>query len=250
VRITQHQLGVKSTITLVDDHGVPVASVLPTFLPSTSWKPQPHHMHSFRGSPKHQCASLKQPRRHRTDGLVNGTQVVYGSREMTVRGFTFGRGPSVVAALLPSEVLVGVLGRTGSALEQLTFVTSFGRTLGPFGGDPTGGFGTPFNFYGTVTSFFGGVSSDLSALSGIGFWTDTNATPPPPRPPSPPFTPPSPSPPTTPARPPSPQPPPPVSSPPSPLLLLVACNRAGFKVLQKRPCKQVDSGLCLYYVLC
>eukprot|EP00884_Botryococcus_braunii_P022927 jgi/Botrbrau1/9318/Bobra.0086s0004.1 len=155
--------------------------------------------------------------------IISGLQAVYSSREGQVRGFTWSQQHSAEVVLLPGEQLTGAFGSVGRALEVISFRTSLGRTLGPYGGGNAGG--TPFSFSGGIYSFSGAVSLDLGALSGIAFWTNRSALTPPPPPstqPSPPL-PPPPSPPPKPPppppsspRPPPPRPPPPPPSPPPP----------------------------------
>eukprot|EP00884_Botryococcus_braunii_P015950 jgi/Botrbrau1/3038/Bobra.0070s0034.1 len=146
---------------------------------------------------------------------IVGFQALYSSREGPVHGYTFGRSPSVEVSLQLGEQLSGASGITGQALLQLTFETSWGRTLGPYGGGTPGG--TPFSFRGPIFSFAGVSSDDLAALAGIAFWTNATAPAVPPSPPPTPAVPPSsPSPPPrSPSPPPrSPSPPPKSPSPP------------------------------------
>eukprot|EP00884_Botryococcus_braunii_P022459 jgi/Botrbrau1/8898/Bobra.0148s0015.1 len=139
----------------------------------------------------------------RPAALIGGLQAVFAGREGPVAGYMW--GAPVLVTLEPGEQLAGAFGVSGLAIQELSFLTTSGRTLGPFGGGYTGG--RPFSFSGKIYSFFGTSSSVLGAFTGIGFWTDIS--PPPPPPPSP-----FPSPPPPPPRPPSPSPPPPRRPPP------------------------------------
>eukprot|EP00884_Botryococcus_braunii_P019957 jgi/Botrbrau1/6645/Bobra.104_2s0032.1 len=156
------------------------------------------------------------PNYNSTSSIIAGLQAVYVSREGPVRGYTWGPQPPMDVQLLPGEQFSGASGFTGTALQQISFTTSQGRSLGPYGGTfPTG---TPFSFSGSIYSFAGSVSARLGSLSAIAFWTDTSATIPPPPPPPPP-SPPPPSPPPLSISPSSPQrspPRPPVPPPPKP----------------------------------
>eukprot|EP00884_Botryococcus_braunii_P011828 jgi/Botrbrau1/20646/Bobra.113_1s0070.1 len=150
--------------------------------------------------------------------VIVGFQALYSSREGAVRGYGWGRAPDVEIRLQSGEQLVGVSGVFGQAIQQLTFVTSLGRTLGPYGANPATG--SPFSFTGKIYSFAGVNSEDLSAVSALAFWTEAVNRPVPP----PPGTSPPPPPPSgtrsPPARPPparSPSPPPPSSPSPPPL---------------------------------
>eukprot|EP00884_Botryococcus_braunii_P000499 jgi/Botrbrau1/1044/Bobra.0076s0011.3 len=102
--------------------------------------------------------------------LIVAFQALYSSREGAVRGFPNGRAPSVEVRLQAGEELVGASVFFGKVLQQLTFVTSFGRTLGPYG--VTSPSGTLFSFTGRISSFAGVSSEDLAAIVAIGFWTD------------------------------------------------------------------------------
>eukprot|EP00884_Botryococcus_braunii_P006208 jgi/Botrbrau1/15589/Bobra.0246s0003.1 len=148
---------------------------------------------------------------------IGGFQALYSSREGAVRGFALDKPPSVEIALQAGEELVGASGFYGSLLQQLTFVTSFGRTLGPYGTNSPGG--TAFSFKGRITSFSGFSASEVGGLAAIAFWTDRPTTqfpPPPPSPPSPPPVPPPPPPRPDPPLPRRPPPPPPKAAPPPP----------------------------------
>eukprot|EP00884_Botryococcus_braunii_P006206 jgi/Botrbrau1/15587/Bobra.0246s0001.1 len=149
--------------------------------------------------------------------VIGGFQALYSSREGAVRGFALEKPASVEIALQAGEELVGVSGFYGRLLQQLTFVTSFGRTLGPYGSTSPGG--TAFSFTGRITSFSGVSSSEVGGLVAIAFWTDRPTTqfpPPPPSPPSPPPVPPPPPPRRSPPPPRPSPPPPPKAAPPPP----------------------------------
>eukprot|EP00884_Botryococcus_braunii_P000554 jgi/Botrbrau1/1049/Bobra.0076s0016.1 len=107
--------------------------------------------------------------------IIVGFQALYSSREGAARGFPWGRAPSVEVGLQAGEQLVGASGFFGQALQQLTFVTSLGRTLGPYGA--TNPSGSQFSFTGRISSFAGLSSDDLAALTAIGFWTDRATSP-------------------------------------------------------------------------
>eukprot|EP00884_Botryococcus_braunii_P009017 jgi/Botrbrau1/18116/Bobra.0402s0002.2 len=150
--------------------------------------------------------------------VIGGFQALYSSREGAVRGFALDKPASVEISLQAGEELVGASGFYGRFLQQLTFVTSFGRTLGPYGSNSSGG--TAFSFKGRITSFSGFSSSEVGGLAAIAFWTDRPTTqfpPPPPPRPDPPLPRPSPSPPPKAApAPPARSPPPPKAAPPPP----------------------------------
>eukprot|EP00884_Botryococcus_braunii_P015603 jgi/Botrbrau1/2726/Bobra.0164s0006.1 len=156
---------------------------------------------------------------------VAGTaQALYSSREGAVHGYAWGRAPSAEISLQRGEQLVAASGVFGQGIQQLTFVTSLGRRLGPYGLNSTTG--TPFSFTGKIYSIAGANSEDLSVVAAIAFWTDpangpspappppAPALPPPPPTPSPPPSSPTPSPPSPPPKPPVPPSPPPRPSPP------------------------------------
>eukprot|EP00884_Botryococcus_braunii_P011613 jgi/Botrbrau1/20452/Bobra.145_2s0016.1 len=142
-------------------------------------------------------------------GIVYGIQVAYGNVFATdhgdtgrpiagVRGTSSAKGSATWAGTRTSitfasgEQIVAVNGTFNADwLLSLTFRTSTGRLIGPYGASTSG---TVFRFLGPVYSFFGGIKVNGLALSGIGFWTD--APPPPPAPPQrspPPFSPPFPA---------------------------------------------------------
>eukprot|EP00884_Botryococcus_braunii_P015104 jgi/Botrbrau1/23595/Bobra.0141s0059.1 len=140
--------------------------------------------------------------------IIIGMQVIFTAHESLPRGFTGGGPPDVNFSLASGETLVGVTGRIGDVVEQLTFSTSQNRVLGPVGGNSRPTSPLLFSYMRNVYSFYGDLNNKASALASIGFWTDAIPNSPPPRPLSP-RPPPSLSPRPPPPRPPSPRPPPP-----------------------------------------
>eukprot|EP00884_Botryococcus_braunii_P011824 jgi/Botrbrau1/20642/Bobra.113_1s0066.1 len=102
--------------------------------------------------------------------VIVALQALYSSREGAVHGYGWGRAPDVEIRLQLGEQLVGMSGVFGQAIQQLTFVTSLGRTLGPYGANATTG--SPFSFTGKVYSFAGANIEDLGAVAALAFWTD------------------------------------------------------------------------------
>eukprot|EP00884_Botryococcus_braunii_P018986 jgi/Botrbrau1/5771/Bobra.0134s0038.2 len=145
--------------------------------------------------------------------VICGMTTAYVGGPTLTNGGTWGLTTTLTFA--PGEVITGVWGRAGSALDQLNFNTSLGRVLGPFGGNG----GIPFTSPRAVYGFRGTCcwsALNPACISGIGFWTAAPS--PPPSPPSPPLPPPPPPtpPPPAPPRPPLPSPPQPRQTPPPP----------------------------------
>eukprot|EP00884_Botryococcus_braunii_P013957 jgi/Botrbrau1/22562/Bobra.0678s0001.1 len=78
--------------------------------------------------------------------------------------------------LAPTEVITGAWGRRGTSIDQIAFNTSFGRTLGPFGGNGGG----PWELADLrVNGFFGHTwgNHDYNCIAGIGFYTSGGSPP-------------------------------------------------------------------------
>lgn len=101
----------------------------------------------------------------RSGSKIDALTVYYANNSWTTHGGSGGR-PSVIS-LEKDEYIIKVSGRAGSVIDQLTFFTSKGRTLGPYGG----GGGSPFSldFQGQVLHFFTGRSSKKINRIGCGY---------------------------------------------------------------------------------
>ncbi|MEA3016447.1 MAG: hypothetical protein QOI38_1169 [Sphingomonadales bacterium] len=93
-----------------------------------------------------------------------------GSNFVATHGGSGGQASTITLA--PGEKVVGVRGRSGSLLDQITFLTrgpNGERTHGPFGG----GGGAPFELEAEVDSFYGrsGTLDD-----NLGFFVNVNTT--------------------------------------------------------------------------
>lgn len=115
----------------------------------------------------------------RAGKYVDYLQPLYVLADGTVvsvpHGGTGGSSPETLT-LAPNEKLVGLKGRSGKYLDQISFVlevanpdgTSTARTVGPYGG--TGG--DPFQIWGETVALYGRSGSKLDALGSY-----VNATP-------------------------------------------------------------------------
>jgi hypothetical protein len=114
------------------------------------------------------------------------SQVEYANGDTFVRGWAPLSPPNASFGLQAGEQLSAAFGRTLN-LMSVSFNTTLGRTLGPFG-QASGG--TQFIQKGPIFGFYGFTDNNQRRFSGIGFWV--NAPPPPPAPPRSPPPPPAP----------------------------------------------------------
>lgn len=100
--------------------------------------------------------------------VADGLQVTYlPGNNVVMRGSKAGTLAGVVT-MAPGEQIVQVFGRSGTLIDAIGFKTSYGRSLGPWGG--TGG--GDYQVNGVVVGFFGGtVSGNIGAL---GVYTSTS----------------------------------------------------------------------------
>ena len=107
----------------------------------------------------------------RSGAKVDAIQVTYtysdGSEHTFANRGGNGGGPSTVTIDVSSgERLIGVSGRSGAKVDQLSFITNFGRTFGPYGGNGGG----PFTANGCILKGIHGRSGEK--LDSIGFFCD------------------------------------------------------------------------------
>jgi hypothetical protein len=77
-------------------------------------------------------------------------------------GFGFTEEPEFLLDVAAGEFLIGIEGKSGHYVDQMTFVTNFGRTYGPFGGFAGGG---PFSYQ---TRHHGGLTRKIVGFTGEG----------------------------------------------------------------------------------
>lgn len=77
------------------------------------------------------------------DNAVSGINVTYAGGQVTMHGGESGTAHHI--ELSDNEFITRVTGRSGWAIDQLTFTTSQGKTFGPYGGDGGSEFSADFS---------------------------------------------------------------------------------------------------------